>query len=63
MWCIGCIYYADMTGQTPNKDQTRSDAQGLLGCADTDVNKVNGLDFFDDGHGVCISNGSGSLSF
>ncbi|GJE91140.1 hypothetical protein PsYK624_072890 [Phanerochaete sordida] len=54
-----CIYYASMVGHTPDKGQTRADAQGLLGCADTDKDAVNGLDFFDDGRGVCISDGSG----
>ncbi|EKM50428.1 uncharacterized protein PHACADRAFT_166109 [Phanerochaete carnosa HHB-10118-sp] len=46
-----CIYYASMVGNTPNEAQTRADAQGLLG--------INGLDFFEDGRGVCISNGNG----
>ncbi|GJE91142.1 hypothetical protein PsYK624_072910 [Phanerochaete sordida] len=54
-----CIYYASMVGHTPDEAQTRADAQGLLGCADTAKNSINGLDFFDDGRGVCISDGNG----
>lgn len=46
----------------PDKDQTRGEAQGLLGCADTKKGKVNALDFVtSDMHGVCISNGKGTL--
>lgn len=57
----GCVYYASMVGGTPDEAQTRSDAQGLLGCADTTVDKINGLDFKDAGYGVCISDGDGQF--
>ncbi|KZV98980.1 hypothetical protein EXIGLDRAFT_726468 [Exidia glandulosa HHB12029] len=58
---LGCVYYAPKAEGTNNPDsgQTRSDAQGLLGCAATDVNKINGLDFKEAGYGVCISDGNG----
>lgn len=52
-----------MVGHAPDEAQTRADAQGLLGCADTTANKINGLDFFEDGRGVCISDGSGKSYF
>ncbi|CAL1706547.1 unnamed protein product [Somion occarium] len=52
-----CVYVA--RSDNPDKEQTRTEAQGLLGCGDTGANKINGLDFFADRHGVCLSNGNG----
>jgi hypothetical protein len=43
----------------PDKEQTRQDAMGLFGCADTAKNKINAMVFKDDGYGVCLSNGNG----
>lgn len=56
-----CVYWASSSQEgSPDKDTTRANAQGLLGCADRDVNKINGLDHFkSQGYGVCISDGSG----
>ncbi|CAL1699320.1 unnamed protein product [Somion occarium] len=52
--CHGnCCVYVARSGN-PDKEQTRKEAQGLLGCGDTGSNKINGLDYFPDGHGVCL---------
>jgi hypothetical protein len=42
-----------------SQETIRQEAQGLLGCADQDANKVNAMQKFDDGHAVCVSNGNG----
>ncbi|EIM91785.1 uncharacterized protein STEHIDRAFT_151145 [Stereum hirsutum FP-91666 SS1] len=56
-----CVYVAD--GGAKNfqfvSETIRNEAAGLLGCGDTSKDKINGLDFFEDGHGTCISNGNG----
>ncbi|KAF9455992.1 hypothetical protein BDZ94DRAFT_1315615 [Collybia nuda] len=61
--CLGggncCVYVAGVDPNTLGKEQARTEAQGLLGCADTGKNLVNALQTFSDGHGVCISNGHG----
>lgn len=47
---------------TANFDENsiRDRAAGLLGCGDTDNNKVNGLSVATvDGSGVCLSDGNG----
>ncbi|KAL0581216.1 hypothetical protein V5O48_000804 [Marasmius crinis-equi] len=55
-----CVYVAGVTGgDVISRDQTRQEAQGLLGCGDAGANKINGMQKFDDGHGVCFSNGNG----
>ncbi|KIJ42251.1 hypothetical protein M422DRAFT_254658 [Sphaerobolus stellatus SS14] len=51
-----CAYLAR---GTPNRDTTRNEAASLLGCGDTQNNKINELVAFQDGHGVCLSNGNG----
>ena len=56
---LGCVYAAGADGFVPDKETTRQQAAGLFGCADTGANKINGLDLFEDGHGVCLSNGNG----
>ncbi|KAL0577526.1 hypothetical protein V5O48_004467 [Marasmius crinis-equi] len=55
-----CVYVGGVSGgDVILKDQTRSEAQGLLGCGDSGKNLINGMQKFDDGHGVCLSNGDG----
>ncbi|KAJ7925594.1 hypothetical protein B0H13DRAFT_2229619 [Mycena leptocephala] len=58
-----CVYWAASYGGSgptvPDKEQTRQDAMGLFGCADTAKNKINAMVFKDDGYGVCLSNGNG----
>jgi len=56
---LGCVYAAGADGFVPDKETTRMQAAGLFGCADTGANKINGLDLFEDGHGVCLSDGNG----
>ncbi|KAJ8088414.1 hypothetical protein AAF712_005214 [Marasmius tenuissimus] len=54
-----CVYVAGYESYDISRVDTRRQAQGLLGCADTGKDKINAMQKFDDGHGVCISNGSG----
>ncbi|KAJ7874863.1 hypothetical protein B0H13DRAFT_2348434 [Mycena leptocephala] len=57
-----CAYYSPYPGRSATLDQeiTRQRAASLLGCGDTDVNKINGLEIAEaDRSGVCLSNGNG----
>ncbi|PWN88749.1 hypothetical protein FA10DRAFT_303678 [Acaromyces ingoldii] len=49
-----CVYVAATGADTVLKETTRQEALGLLGCGDEGANKINGMQKFDDGHGVCI---------
>lgn len=57
--CAGCVYVAGVAASALDKEKTRQEAEGLLGCGDTGKNRVNALNTFADGHGVCVSNGNG----
>ncbi|KAJ6565675.1 hypothetical protein B0H10DRAFT_2359153 [Mycena sp. CBHHK59/15] len=55
-----CVYFASkVAGGKPDKEKTRQDAISLFGCADTKVNKINGMVYTEQAYGVCISNGQG----
>ncbi|KAJ8496320.1 hypothetical protein ONZ45_g12517 [Pleurotus djamor] len=55
-----CVYVAGVSGgDVILRDTTRNEAAGLLGCGDTSQDKINGMQKFDDGHGICLSNGGG----
>ncbi|KAJ7809674.1 hypothetical protein B0H13DRAFT_2385098 [Mycena leptocephala] len=57
-----CAYYSPYPARDPNFDQEllRQRAQSLLGCGDTAVDKINGLEITTaDRSGVCLSNGNG----
>ncbi|ESK88845.1 hypothetical protein Moror_17067 [Moniliophthora roreri MCA 2997] len=55
-----CVYVAGVTGgDVILSETTRQEAAGLLGCGDPSKNSINGMQKFDDGHGVCLSNGDG----
>jgi hypothetical protein len=45
-------------GDKPDKEQTRLDAMGMLGCADHTVNKINIMVFKEQVYGVCLLNGN-----
>ncbi|KAJ7926363.1 hypothetical protein B0H13DRAFT_1599678, partial [Mycena leptocephala] len=58
-----CVYVArvDESDLPGMRDQIRNEAAGLFGCADGSVNKINGMQQFNDkfNHGTCISDGNG----
>jgi len=62
---LGCAYYAsgqsdEIGGELPDSTSLRDRAASLLGCGDTDNNKINGLTVLTtDGSGVCLSDGNG----
>ncbi|KAL8277803.1 hypothetical protein RQP46_009786 [Phenoliferia psychrophenolica] len=53
-----CVYVARNVGDI-DRETTRLQAQGMFGCGSVEANKINVLQVFPDGHGVCISDGNG----
>ncbi|KAJ7912194.1 hypothetical protein B0H13DRAFT_1613837 [Mycena leptocephala] len=57
-----CAYYSPYPNTDPvfDQDLIRTRAASILGCGDTKVNKINGLEITRaDKSGVCLSNGNG----